>query len=257
MLAYGIAPFIQFLTHFSCPASTPVIHSSSFFRLWTLYPVGCSSWHPHASLGSVPTPGIEPDSLLSKHLPDCLVFRAGWSVTPTCLEALRPSLLCPMSRTAPAKHWALHKYLLSNSCLVLLYFYSKQIARDLGNECMGFWTKTGLDGRQRVRDHKYRIFPMRLHYSHHSMSMWVSWGGGLCDGVSMSWYLLMCPPSCPETPLLCLIHGRCSTNAALIEFDLFELYVYPVISFDMPSANLAWITGSKLTLATGLRENVF
>lgn len=38
---------------------------------------------------------------------------------------------------------------------------------------------------------------------------------------------------------LCVIHERYSINAALIESDLFEFYIYPVICFDMPFANLA------------------
>lgn len=63
--------------------------------------------------------------------------------------------------------------------------------------------------------------------------------GVLCDSATVSWSILVCPLSCPNIPLLGLTHGTCSINAALIEFDLFELYICPMICFDMPLANTA------------------
>lgn len=68
-------------------------------------------------------------------------------------------------------------------------------------------------------------------------------GGGGIVFVTVTYsvlvYNLACPPSCPKIPLLCLIYRRHSRNAALIEFDLFEFYIYPIIRFDVPFANLA------------------
>lgn len=61
----------------------------------------------------------------------------------------------------------------------------------------------------------------------------------LCPAVSL------CALPLAQDPTLCLIHGRHTINATLIEFDLFEFYIYPIICFDMPFANAARITGNK------------
>ena len=53
------------------------------------------------------------------------------------------------------------------------------------------------------------------------------------------------------------MYRRHSIKAALIEFDLFEFYIYPIIHFDMPFANVAWVTDNKIDLAIELRQNVF
>lgn len=104
---------------------------------------------------------------------------------------------------------------------------------------MGFQTKAMLGGRQKVRDPNYiefsyiflELFPPQYKYMSALGGHFVT--VALCPAVSL--YAL--PPA--QDPTLCLIHGRHTINATLIEFDLFEFYIYPIICFHMPFANVA------------------